>query len=108
MKNVRGFWKFIGNRFFFADFIKKIGGFLKFTGVTWGHTKNLGQIGSAVLTLIGYKQADRPNLFIVQAFGQVFFSNKHSRRSHKLEKQREIGYRDFLIHSNYRSMLYML
>ena len=27
--------------------------------VTWGHTKNLGPIGSAVLTFIGYKQTDR-------------------------------------------------
>ena len=29
-----------------------------------GHTKNLGPIGSAVLTFIGYKQTDKPNLYI--------------------------------------------
>ena len=27
-------------------------------------TKNLGLIGSAVLTFIGYKQTDKPNLYI--------------------------------------------
>ena len=40
--------------------------------VTWGPTKNLGPIGSAVLTFIGYKQTDnqtnkqtdKPNLYI--------------------------------------------
>ena len=30
-----------------------------FPGVTWGHSKNLGPIGSAVLTFIGYKHTDR-------------------------------------------------
>jgi len=36
--------------------------------VTWGPTKNLDPIGSAVLTFIGYKQTDKqtdkPNLYI--------------------------------------------
>ena len=43
-----------------------------FTGVTWGPTKHLGPISSAVLTFIGYKQTDKqtnkqtdkPNLYI--------------------------------------------
>ncbi len=36
--------------------------------VMWGPTQNLGLIGSAVLTFIGYKQTnkhpDKPNLYI--------------------------------------------
>ena len=30
MQKIRGFWKFIGNRILFADFIKKIRGYTKF------------------------------------------------------------------------------
>ena len=30
-----------------------------FPGVIWGPTQNLGSIGSAVLTFIGYKQTDK-------------------------------------------------
>ena len=33
-------------------------------GVTRDPSKNLGPIGSAVLTFIGYKQTDKPNLYI--------------------------------------------
>ena len=30
----------------------------------WGPTQNLGRIDLAVLTFIGYKQTDKPNLYI--------------------------------------------
>ena len=45
------------------------------TGVIWGPTQNLGQIGCAVLTLIGYKQTDRPAKYIY-IFIEIVVSRK--------------------------------
>ena len=45
----------------FTDFIKNNRGFPR---VTWGTTHNLGPIGSAVLTFIGYKRTDRKAKYI--------------------------------------------
>ena len=38
-----------------------------------GHVQNLGTIGSAVLTFIGYKQTDKPNLYLrIKIFQNCF------------------------------------
>jgi len=37
---------------------------LSFINLPCGHIKNVGPIGSAVLTFIGYTEIDKPNLYL--------------------------------------------
>ena len=55
---------------------------LTIPGVMWGPTQNVGPIGSAVLTFIGYKQTDR----------QVKYINRLGRGTSSLSKLRRSGH----------------